>query len=68
MTSSPVERHCAHLDPAVAEQMKDIRQLAQSRTGQEDKLIKGRRLGPSRYSPTAKQFEPDAQVTPLKLL
>jgi hypothetical protein len=36
--------------------------------GYENRSINGRRLGPDRYSPTAKQFVVDAQATPLRLL
>ncbi len=35
---------------------------------QENRSINGRRLGPNRYSPTAKQFTLVAQAIPLKLL
>src|SRR4029079_2534 len=64
ITSSPVERMSAHLDPAGAEQMQDSRQ----RAGQENTSVTGRRLDPDEYSPTAKQFRVPPQEMPLKPL
>jgi len=57
----------AHLDPAVAEQIKDIRQSAEEWTGSENRSSRG--AGSFQLILTGgMQFAVAAQETPLKLL